>query len=138
MNLAGAWMSRRTGIAELKQVVSSEVFLYFWLCVQAAFVQRLKPQQFTLFRTMIAGVLLMAAFLIHDQPRFVAVAALFAISGSILLLIDLFRMRRILEDHYNSVEPYGLSLNGVWLFFLGPIYLQYHLLKIAMWKNKQS
>jgi hypothetical protein len=44
----------------------------------------------------------------------------------ILLLIGRFSLRSSLEQHYNSVEPMGLSLSGVMTFFFGDIYFQYH------------
>lgn len=138
VNATGEWLSRRTGLPLLKELLSSEVFLYVWLCVQASFVQKLKPEKATLLTTLTGGTLLLAAFLMQDQQRYKILIGSLAIGGSILLLVDLFRMRRVLEDHYNSVEPYGLSLNSLWLLLFGPLYLQYHLLKIAMWKDKQS
>ena len=138
MNLAGTWLSRHTGIPQMKDIVSSEVFLYLWLLGQASFVERLEPGKSILFTSLTAGVLFLIAFLLHDQQRFLTLARCLAVGGSILLLVDLFRMKRVLEEHYNGPEPYGLRLNGVWLFFLGPLYLQYHLLKIALWKDKQA
>ena len=137
VNFAGIWLSRRTGIPQVKDIVSSEVFLYFWLLVQASFVQRLKPGRSILFTSLTAGVLFLAAFLLHDQQRFLVLTGFLAIAASLLLLIDLFRMKHALEEHYNGPEPYGLQLNVLLLFFFGPLYLQYHLLKIAQWKDAQ-
>ena len=60
------------------------------------------------------------------------------LAGTIMVWIDLYRMRDALESHYNSVERYGLTMAGPLLFFFGPFYLQYHLRKIALWKEQQS
>ena len=36
-------------------------------------------------------------------------------------------MRSELEEHFNTVEPVGLSLSGVMTFFFGGLYFQYHI-----------
>ena len=44
-------------------------------------------------------------------------------------------MQSDLEDHYNTVEPINLQLNGVMTFFFGILYFQHHFSRIAQWKK---
>ena len=39
-------------------------------------------------------------------------------------------MKSSLEEHYNTVEPIGLRLNGVMVFFFGGLYIQSQLNKV--------
>ena len=39
-------------------------------------------------------------------------------------------MKNSIEEHYNTVEPIGLELNGVMTFFFNVFYFQYHFTKI--------
>jgi hypothetical protein len=41
-----------------------------------------------------------------------------------------FSMKNSIEEHYNTVEPIGLELNGVMTFFFNVFYFQYHFTKI--------
>ena len=50
-------------------------------------------------------------------------------------LIAIFGMRKSLVQYYNSVEPFGLQLNGVMTFFFSIFYFQYHLSRIAALKK---
>ena len=38
-------------------------------------------------------------------------------------------------NYYNSVEPINLRLSGVMTFFFNILYLQYHMTRIARWKQ---
>ena len=53
----------------------------------------------------------------------------------ILAMVAIFRMRRGLLTHYNSVENIQLRLSGVMTFFFNIYYFQHHLSRIARWKK---
>ncbi len=120
-------------------VLSAKATLLVWLLVQASFVQRLSHKNFV-FTTAAASLLaIVPALLIrmgwvdsHSGTSFLPVIA------AVVLWMDLFRMRDTLEHQYNSVETYGLFMLSLLLFLLGPIYLQYHFRKIALWKEQQQ
>jgi len=40
-----------------------------------------------------------------------------------------------MEEYYNSKENIALTLSGVMTFFFRIIYLQYHINRIAKWKQ---
>ncbi|HEY3988610.1 MAG TPA: hypothetical protein VGM02_04870 [Acidobacteriaceae bacterium] len=140
LNFTGEWLSQRTGISWFKDVVSIEVFLFVWAVVQASFVQRLTSSSTISITTGVASVFVTTAALLDKIGRLDtdSWAAILGLIGGLVLWIDLYRMRSVLEDHYNSVEPYGLSVSLFWLLLLGPFYLQYHLRRIALWKDQQS
>jgi hypothetical protein len=53
-----------------------------------------------------------------------------------LLIVGRFSLKASLEKYYNTVEPIGLVLSGVMVFFFGDIYFQYHFNKIM--ERKQA
>jgi len=52
-------------------------------------------------------------------------------------LVAAFNMRSSIEDHFNTAEPIGLSLNGVLTFFFSIYYFQYHFTRINEMKRRQ-
>ena len=62
---------------------------------------------------------------------------LFRLGGGIMWLVAAFNMRSSIEDHFNSAEPIGLSLNGVMTFFFSIYYFQYHFTRINEMKQRQ-
>ena len=42
----------------------------------------------------------------------------------VVRIVARFNMKSSLEEHFNTVEPIGLRLNGVLVFFFGGLYLQ--------------
>jgi hypothetical protein len=138
--IIGGFFSQLTGLRWMELVLSPEVFFLFWILVQATFVQRLDPRTHILLTTTVATMFLLSPILIaiFGWRGAAAWTPLGTLSGTVMVWIDLYRMRDALESHYNSVEPYGLTMFGPTLFFFGPFYLQYHLRKIALWKDQQS
>lgn len=136
----GGALSQLTGLKWMEIIFSPEVFLLFWILVQASFVQRLDPTTHILFTTALATIFLLSPIFIvtFGWQNAAAWTTLGTLAGTIMVWIDLYRMRATLESHYNSAEPYGLTMAGPLLFFFGPFYLQYHLRKIALWKNQQA
>jgi hypothetical protein len=52
------------------------------------------------------------------------------------VLVARFSFRASMEEHFNSVDPMGLSLSGVMTFFFGGIYFQYHINDIVRRKQQ--
>ncbi len=48
-----------------------------------------------------------------------------AIIGYIFIIISAFKVRRILDDHFNRHLKQGVTFSGVMTFFFSPLYLQY-------------
>ena len=68
------------------------------------------------------------------SPELKAIAAILQIGGGVLMLCGHYSIKNALEEHFNSVEPMGLQLSGVMVFFFNVFYLQYHLSEIRKWK----
>jgi hypothetical protein len=58
-----------------------------------------------------------------------------SLAAAILYMTGIFMLRQSLLSYYSKVEPIGLELSGVMTFLFGPLYLQYHLSRIAKWKK---
>jgi hypothetical protein len=126
-------------------------FSLVWLFIEASFVKKLKPESnFLAFLIaaigvsvgsvilFYAGIIAMVAanpnnpqppvipFVILVSAQFVAIA---------LQIVGVFKMRAILEEYYNTVEPINLRLSGVMTFFFALFYFQYHFSRIANWKK---
>ena len=65
-------------------------------------------------------------------------SSLLELAAGVLFLTAVFQMRGTMLRHYNETEPFGLKLSGVFTFFFGILYLQYHFSRIAKWKENQS
>jgi hypothetical protein len=48
----------------------------------------------------------------------------------IIRIVGHFNMKSSLEEHYNTVEPMGLRVNGILVFFFGGLYLQSQLNRV--------
>jgi hypothetical protein len=118
------------GLVLLFSILSCGLFSAVWNLVQAAWMKKVAPQSTALYYYIASLCALAATF-------FTGVEAAYTHSSNstvgavnlvyyILLLIGRFSLRSSLEQHYNSVEPMGLSLSGVMTFFFGDIYFQYH------------
>jgi hypothetical protein len=85
------------------------------------------------------------AFSMRENPSLVPALAgvrFFNVVVWILLIVGWFDMRSSMEEHYNTAEPIGLSLNAVITFLmsfilLGHIYFQYHFTRINEMKRAQ-
>jgi GYF domain 2 len=125
------------------------IFQFVWLFIEASFVKKIRPQSnFLAFLiagiscligsviVFYGGIIVMAANNSNDPP-----VALFLILGAgyltgiVLYIVGIFKMRAAIEEYYNSVEPINLRLSGVMTFFFNVLYFQYHFSRIAQWKK---
>jgi hypothetical protein len=119
------------GLVLLFSIFSCGLFSAVWNLVQAAWMKKVAPQSTALYYY-IAGICVLAAicftsFEVAYTHSSNSIPGLMNLAYGILTLIGRFSLRSSLEQHYNSVEPMGLSLSGVMTFFFGDIYFQYHL-----------
>ncbi|MFC5499789.1 DUF4339 domain-containing protein [Caenimonas terrae] len=123
----------------LLTLVTFGIFFVAWIFVQAAWIKKIHPKSkaMTLLVVYLVLVLLgqvIAAASQKDSSE-AAVASLLVLAGSVVSIVAIFSMRRSMLNYYNGVEPIGLRLSGVLTFFLGVFYLQYHMTRIARWKE---
>ena len=133
------------GILILLGVLTCGIFGWVWAFIQAAWVKKVQPESKALLYYGIAvGLFVLmfgGAFMAGVQGQAGAgrepVLLLFRLGGAIMWLVAAFNMRSSIEDHFNSAEPIGLSLNGVMTFFFSIYYFQYHFTRINEMKQRQ-
>jgi hypothetical protein len=133
------------GILILLGVLTCGIFGWVWAFIQAAWVKKVQPESKALLYYGIAvGLFVLmfgGAFMAGMQGQAGAgrepVLLLFRLGGAIMWLVAAFNMRSSIEDHFNSAEPIGLSLNGVMTFFFSIYYFQYHFTRINEMKQRQ-
>jgi len=72
---------------------------------------------------------------LQSAQGLLGIAALLAFPAGVLYLIGAFSIRKSMQTYYNTVEPIQLRLSGVMTFFFSILYLQYHMSRIAKWKQ---
>jgi hypothetical protein len=118
------------GLVLLFSLLSCGLFSAAWNLVQGAWMKKVAPQSTALYYY-VAGICVLAAVLFASFEAVYAHSSNSIAGGMnlvyfILMLIGRFSLRSSLVQHYNSVEPMGLSLGPVMTFFFGDIYFQYH------------
>ncbi|MET3177193.1 UNVERIFIED_ORG: hypothetical protein ABIC43_000332 [Variovorax guangxiensis] len=120
-------------------VLTFGIFAVVWQFFQSMWVRRsIDPQSnATLYligsvALAIVGSVLEAASVLSNAP---GLDLLLQVLSYVLFFCGYYSMRRSMIDHYNNVESIGLTLSGVMTFFFSMLYLQYHMTRIAKWKQ---
>jgi hypothetical protein len=134
------------GILVLLGVLTCGIFGWVWAFIQAAWVKKVHPEsKALLYYGISVGLFVLmfgGAFATGLQGQAAGagrepVFLLFRLGGGIMWLVAAFNMRSSIEDHFNTAEPIGLSLNGVLTFFFSIYYFQYHFTRINEMKRRQ-
>lgn len=129
--------------------ITGGIFGLIWFFKQAGYVKKIDPassaRKFLVLYLLcivavIAAVILSAAGAAMMESASLAmvgsvVSFLGSIAAMVFALAAVFGMRRSMIDYFNTVEPIGLRLSGVMTFFFNMLYLQYHMSRIAEWKQ---
>ena len=129
--------------------ISGGLFQAIWPFVQADFVKKIdhSSRALSLLAMSVVGFLIaMGGYVMgvvamvsssntEAQVGVFAVAFLFQIAATVAAFMAYFQMRRSMVNYYNTVEPIGLRLSAPMTFFFNIFYLQYHLTRIAKWKQ---
>jgi hypothetical protein len=111
------------------------IFSAVWMFIQANFVKQIRPaSNALLFYAIGIGGVFAAVFLTFAR-ELLMLAPLVNLGCAVLIIVGHFQMKAALEDYYNTVEPIGLRLNGVMVFFFNVFYFQYHFSRIRKWKT---
>ncbi|MDQ6759125.1 MAG: DUF4339 domain-containing protein [Acidobacteriota bacterium] len=129
------------------------LFYYVWMFIQAAFVRKIDPQSKAMLLyvlgvlAIIGGVVVAVVFAFAmtagsegRDPTGPAIGmgllmAVVMMAGSSLMVAGAFSIRSSMLRYYNSVEPIQLRLSAVMTLFFNTLYIQYHLTRIAKWKQ---
>lgn len=127
----------------LLSIVTLGLFYIVWIFVQAVWVRRRIDRKSHAIHWLLVYLLLsivgetMTGMAPSESVR-AGAGALISLVGMAAFVVAAFSVRRSLLDHYNSVEPIGLTLSAAMTFFFGALYFQYHFGKIANWKKGAS
>ena len=123
------------GLVLLFDFLTCGIFQLVWNFILSAWMKRVQPASqaiiyyavgygLALINTGFTIPILMGAM--HHQIGSSHHYGLNAISfvAWVIRIVARFNMKSSLEEHFNTVEPIGLRLNGVMVFFFGGLYLQ--------------
>lgn len=105
------------------------LFGLVWAFVQAAFARKADPESKAMIYLAIAVALYVADVVLTMQHS--SVAGIVGLAGGVFFLITMYSIRDSIDLFYIQVVGTREGLSGILVFFLGPIYLQYHLCKLA-------
>jgi uncharacterized membrane protein YuzA (DUF378 family) len=129
------------GLVLLFDFMSCGLFAIAWDLVQAVWLKKMQPTSKALYYYIgVAGCILcifFASFIAGMTHARSLIPSLFQFVSAVLVLFGRFSFRASMEEHFNSVEPMGLSLSGVMTFFFGGIYFQYHINDIVRRKQQE-
>src|SRR5580692_9655949 len=83
----------------------------------------------------LAGLFAMGFASQTQSPGIIAIGGILILGGLIAYLVGIFKIRDAMEEYNNSRENIALTLSGVMTFFFSTIYFQYHINRIAKWKQ---
>lgn len=125
-------------------VLTLGIFSYIWAFVQSNWVRKIDAQsRATTYYVLwllfgVVGAFFRTAGSVRGGDEGVALAkfsVLLSLVGAVFLIVGAFNIRRSLEAYYNNVEPIHLWMSGVMTFFFNILYIQYHLTRIAKWRQ---
>lgn len=124
-----------------KLSVLGVIFLWIWAIAITNWARRLNGSNTALI---LAAIYPLGAFCggiaigIGKATRnsaFQFIGLLLIVGAIIGYIIAIFKVRSAMEEYYNSKENIALTLSGVMTFLFGYIYIQYHINRIAKWKQ---
>ena len=134
------------GLVLLFSLLTCSFFIWIWNIIVAAWLKKVQPNATSLLFYAGALILLVVQILVSGATMHHAfqpgahvssnpLGGLIGLCVWVVRLIARFSQRASLQEHYNTVEPIGLQLNPVLVFFFGGIYFQYKLNEINMMKQ---
>jgi len=123
-------------------ILTLGIFTFVWQMVIASFVRKLNSDESPRYLILAGFACIHFASLVriisahHSGGKsYGGMYTVLVMAGTVCYLVARFRIRQHLVTYYNFVEPVGLYLSGALTFFFGSYYIQYHLSRIAQWKQ---
>ncbi len=139
------------GLALLVSLLTCTLFVWVRLVVQASFAKEIDRDTDAerlayagiVLQALVFPILIIAGLLANDPGSsnnevmgFLGIVCIFLMFGAqVCLLSSSFSIRESLVGYYKGVESTDLRLSGPMTFFFHTFYLQYHLTRIAEWKQ---
>ena len=105
------------------------LFGLIWAFVQAGFARKADPESKAMIYLAITVALEVVNVVLTVQQS--SVAGIVGLGGGIFFLIAMYSIRDSIDLFYIQVVGTREGLSGILVFFFGPIYLQYHLCRLA-------
>lgn len=122
------------GLVLLFDFLTCGIFQLVWNFILAAWMKRVQPtsQAIVYYAVGYGLALINTGFSVpiflgamhHMHPSHHYGLNLLSFVAWAIRIVARFNMKSSLEEHFNTVEPIGLRLNGVLVFFFGGLYLQ--------------
>ena len=126
-------------IVLLLTVATLGIFYIIWMFVQARWIKRIDPESNATSLLVICVVLELGGQILietsADGSGTSVAGGLLLLAGTVIGVVAFFSMRRSMLDYFNRQQPQGLRLSAALTFFLGALYLQHHMTRIAKWKE---
>jgi hypothetical protein len=128
-------------IVRVLQSMLALLFSWVWALILANWARKLSGNNKAMVLVamypagFVAGILAIGFGTNSHEPGFSALGGVFILAGAIAYILGIFKIRAAMEEYYNSRENIALTLSGVMTFFFSTIYLQYHVNRIARWKQ---
>ena len=128
-------------ILRVLQSMLDLLFSWIWALILANWARKLSGNNKAMVLVamypagFVAGIMAFGVAASSHEEGFFALGGLFILAGLIAYIVGIFRIRDAMEEYYNSRENIALTLSGVMTFFFSTIYLQYHVNRIARWKQ---
>ncbi len=133
------------GLVLLFDFLTCGIFQMVWNLIVSAWMKRVQPtSQAIIYYAVGYGLALVNSGLSipivisamhHVKPHPHIGLTLISIVAWVVRIVARFNMKSSIEEHYNTVEPLGIQLNGVAVFFFGGLYIQSQLNRINEMKQ---
>lgn len=129
------------GLVLLFSFLSCFLFGWVWIFIQAAFVKKIRPAADVMMLYIgfvvlaVLGDVVAIGSAIGGSQIGSGLGNLLSLAALAMFIVANFKVRTLLLEYYNTVEPINLRLSGVMTFFFNIYYFQYHFTRIAEWKR---
>ena len=117
------------------------IFVITWSFIQANWARKLSGKNTALVLMAmlpvgaLSGGFAVGIAKVAGTDGIAAMGGVLILAGGICMVLANFKIAAAMEEYYNNVEPIGLSMSGVMIFFFGIIYIQYYVNHIARMKK---
>ncbi len=121
-------------------ILTLGIFMVVWLFIQSSWAKKIDPESnaTTQFIGYLALAVVGQVLVEFSTDGLKAVGLMLTIGSYIVFYFGAYSIRRTMLEHYNKVEPMQLKLSAAIVFFFSCFYLQYHMTRIARWKDGGS
>ncbi len=123
-------------------IVTFGLFLYIWCIVLGVWANKAQRSPVTLL-LYLAGIILLIAEVAYTAGATAgsfesSMGSLIRLAGAAPLIFANFRVKDLIIDYSTSVAGPWVSLNGVFVFLFGPIYLPFKITEVRSYLKEAA